>query len=135
MPGLTIYGPGSALRRSPLVAFNVAGWNPFDLAEALNDVGVESRAGCHCATLAHRDLALEPAASCRLSFYLYNTIDDVERAVGAVRDIVAPGGRHRADRRSRVGREQNAERPTCPEGQLPVPGEPPGREDKDLDDE
>ena len=55
----------------------------------MNDVGVESRAGCHCATLAHRDLALEPAASCRLSFYLYNTIDDVERAVGAVREIVA----------------------------------------------
>ncbi len=99
VPGLTIYGPGSALRRSPLVAFTVAGWNPFDLAEALNEVGVESRAGCHCATLAHRDLALDPAASCRLSFYLYNTVDDVDRAVSAVRDIVAPVGRHRAVRR------------------------------------
>ena len=99
VPGLTIYGPSAAGRRSPLVAFNVAGWNPFELAEALNDAGVESRAGCHCATLAHRDLALEPAASCRLSFYLYNTVDDVDRAVGAVRDIVAPVGRHRAVRR------------------------------------
>ena len=95
VPGLTIYGPAAAGRRSPLVSFNVAGWNPFDLAEALNDAGVESRAGCHCATLAHRDLALEPAASCRLSFYLYNTVDDVDRAVGAVRDLVAPVGRHR----------------------------------------
>jgi cysteine desulfurase/selenocysteine lyase len=95
VPGLTIYGPAAAGRRSPLVSFNVAGWNPFDLAEALNDAGVESRAGCHCATLAHRDLALEPAASCRLSFYLYNTVDDVDRAVSAVRDLVAPVGRHR----------------------------------------
>jgi cysteine desulfurase/selenocysteine lyase len=101
---LTIYGPGSALRRSPLVAFNVAGWNPFDLAEALNDVGVESRAGCHCATLAHRDLALEPAASCRLSFYLYNTIDDVERAVGAVREIVARAVQHPSSGRSGTDR-------------------------------
>ena len=66
------------------MAFNVAGRNPFDLAEALNDVGVESRAGCHCATLAHRDLGLDPAASCRLSFYLYNSIDDVDQAVAAV---------------------------------------------------
>jgi cysteine desulfurase/selenocysteine lyase len=96
VPGLTIYGPTSALRRSPLVAFNVAGWNPFELADALNAHGVESRAGCHCATLAHRDLGLDPAASCRLSFYLYNTIDDVDRAVAAVRDIVAPVGRHRS---------------------------------------
>jgi cysteine desulfurase/selenocysteine lyase len=84
VPGLTIYGPAVARRRSPLVAFNVAGWNPFDLAEALNDAGVESRAGCHCATLAHRELALDPAASCRLSFYLYNTVEDVDRACDAL---------------------------------------------------
>ena len=42
--------------------------------------GVESRAGCHCATLAHRHLGLEPLASCRLSFYLYNTVEEVELA-------------------------------------------------------
>ncbi len=87
VPGLTVYGPPAHGRRSPLVAFNVAGWHPVALAEALNDRGVESRAGCHCATLAHRDLGVE--ASCRLSFYLYNSLDDVQRAVGAVREIVA----------------------------------------------
>jgi cysteine desulfurase/selenocysteine lyase len=87
IPGLTIHGPADARQRSPLVAFNVDGWNPLVLAEGLNRVGVESRAGCHCATLAHRDLGI--AASCRLSFYLYNTVTDVQRAVGAVRDLVA----------------------------------------------
>ncbi len=98
IPGLTIYGPAAPRRRSPLVAFNVAGRNPFDLANALNDAGVESRAGCHCATLAHRDLGLEPAASCRLSFYLYNSTDDIDQAVGALRRIVGGSrtGRHRA---------------------------------------
>jgi selenocysteine lyase/cysteine desulfurase len=45
---------------------------------------VESRAGCHCATLAHHALGLKPPASCRLSFYLYNTLDDVGQAVAAV---------------------------------------------------
>ncbi|HZM67809.1 MAG TPA: aminotransferase class V-fold PLP-dependent enzyme [Nakamurella sp.] len=95
---MSIYGPPAPQRRSPLVSFNVAGWNPFTIAEALNDAGVESRAGCHCATLAHRDLRLDPAASCRLSFYLYNTSDDVEQAVGALRRIVTGRsvGRHRA---------------------------------------
>ncbi|MET0864524.1 MAG: aminotransferase class V-fold PLP-dependent enzyme [Nakamurella sp.] len=87
IPGLTMYGPANAAERSPLVAFNVDGWHPMALADGLNRVGIESRAGCHCAALAHRDLGL--SASCRLSFYLYNTIDDVERAVGAVRRLVA----------------------------------------------
>lgn len=89
VPGLTIFGPPAPACRSPLVAFTVAGWHPVALAEALNDRGVEARAGCHCATLAHRDLRLDPAASCRLSFYLYNSPDDVQRAVGAVQQIVS----------------------------------------------
>jgi cysteine desulfurase/selenocysteine lyase len=95
LPGLTIYGPPVDERRAPLVAFNVTGWNPMDIANALNDAGVESRAGCHCATLAHRALGLDPPASCRLSFYLYNSEEDVERAVGALRRIIGATGRHR----------------------------------------
>jgi cysteine desulfurase/selenocysteine lyase len=87
--GLTLYGPADARRRTPLVAFNVAGIDPRSLAESLDRHGVESRAGCHCATLAHRELGLDPPASCRLSFALYNTIDDVESAVTAVRRIAA----------------------------------------------
>lgn len=88
VPGITSYGPTDPARRSPLVAFNVAGWNPLHLADALNLMGVESRAGCHCATLAHQHLKLNPAASCRLSFYFYNSAEDVSRAVAALRRIV-----------------------------------------------
>jgi cysteine desulfurase/selenocysteine lyase len=63
--------------------------SPLAVAEALNRVGVESRARCHCATLAHHALGLAPPASCRLSFYLYNTLDEVDRAVDAVAAIAA----------------------------------------------
>jgi cysteine desulfurase/selenocysteine lyase len=87
IPGLTAYGPSEAARRTSLVAFNIAGRDPVALAEGLNRAGVESRAGCHCATLAHHALGLSPPASCRLSFYLYNTLDDVDRAVAAVAAI------------------------------------------------
>jgi cysteine desulfurase/selenocysteine lyase len=87
IPGLTIHGRAAAEHRSPLVAFSVDGWDPVALADGLNRVGVESRAGCHCATLAHRDLGI--VASCRLSFYLYNTMAEVDRAVGAVDDLVS----------------------------------------------
>ncbi len=58
------------------------------LAEGLDLEGVEARAGCHCATLAHRDLGLTPPASCRLSFALYTSADDVARAMDAVRRVV-----------------------------------------------
>jgi len=88
VPGLTMYGPVNPAHRTALVSFNVDGWNPMRLAAALNDAGVESRAGCHCATLAHHQLALNPPASCRLSFYLYNTLDEVDRAVDALAAIV-----------------------------------------------
>jgi cysteine desulfurase/selenocysteine lyase len=102
IPGLTLYGPRAAERRTPLVAFNVEGWDPFELAEALDARGVEARAGCHCATLAHRALGLDPPASCRLSFYFYNSEHDVETAVEALRDalgLARPSGlrlHHRA---------------------------------------
>ena len=86
--GLTLYGPRDTGSRSSLVAFNVAGHDALALARALNDAGIESRAGCHCATLAHRRLGID--ASCRLSFYLYNTIDELDRAVGALAKIVSP---------------------------------------------
>jgi cysteine desulfurase / selenocysteine lyase len=95
--GMTVYGPRDATRRTSLVAFNLAGRDPASVAEALNQTRVESRAGCHCATLAHHALGLNPPASCRLSFYLYNTPEEVDRAVAAVAAIAAgrpvPGAR------------------------------------------
>jgi cysteine desulfurase/selenocysteine lyase len=97
VPGITIYGPADPGRRTSLVAFNLAGYNPLTLAAQLNDAGVEARGGCHCATLAHHALRLNPPASCRLSFYLYNTPSDVDIAVGAVAEIATS---HR--RRARV---------------------------------
>ncbi|MGZ4649102.1 MAG: aminotransferase class V-fold PLP-dependent enzyme [Kineosporiaceae bacterium] len=109
--GLTLYGPPDAAERSPLVAFTVAGTDPRDIAAGLDRFGVESRAGCHCATLAHRDLGLDPPASCRLSFALYSSLEDVDRAVGALRTVLrAPDVRAPA----RLGR------PSPPGGALDV---------------
>src|SRR5215467_9971292 len=69
IPGITIYGPRDPTRRTSLVAFNLPGHDPMSVAEALDRAGIEARAGCHCATLAHHTLGLHPPASCRLSFY------------------------------------------------------------------
>jgi cysteine desulfurase / selenocysteine lyase len=87
IPGLTIYGPTDPARRTSLVAFNLAGRDPVSVAQALDRAGIEARAGCHCATLAHHALGLDPPASCRLSFYLYNTPAEIDQAVAAVTAI------------------------------------------------
>ncbi len=112
IPGVTVHGPAPSEPRSPLLAFSIDGWDPFAIAEGLDARGVESRAGCHCATLAHQALQLDPPASCRLSFYLYNCVNDVEISVGALREVVrgAPllgTSRHNADV-GRVGRHRRA---------------------------
>ena len=110
--GITIYGPRDAARRTSLVAFNLAGHDPVGVARALNQAGIESRAGCHCATLAHHALGLNPPASCRLSFYLYNTPGEIDRAVDAVAAIAA-------------GRDVSGR--AAPAAAPPAPGSVPGR--------
>ncbi|MBO0814420.1 MAG: aminotransferase class V-fold PLP-dependent enzyme [Actinobacteria bacterium] len=120
--GITIYGPRDPARRTSLVAFNLAGRDPVSVAQALNQAGVESRAGCHCATLAHHALGLTPPASCRLSFYLYNTPDEVDHAVAAVAAVAAGRRMPAAPRRrfrSRLPGERSARR------RAPVASAPP----------
>jgi selenocysteine lyase/cysteine desulfurase len=56
-----LHGPVEAAERAPLVAFNIAGCDPVQVANQLNNAGVEARAGCHCATLAHRFLEFRSA--------------------------------------------------------------------------
>lgn len=87
IPGIRVYGPPPGAVRTPLLAFTVTGHDPFEIAGELNALGVESRAGCHCATLAHHDLGLDPPASCRLSLAMYNNEEDVGRALDALRRI------------------------------------------------
>jgi len=87
IPNIKIYGPKNSENRASLVSFNYENKNPLEIASDLNKVGVESRAGCHCATLAHHCYKLNPPASCRLSFYIYNNIEDVRKACLVVKKI------------------------------------------------
>ncbi len=88
IPGIKIYGPQDPEKRTALIAFTFKDKSPFEIAKALDGFGVESRAGCHCATLAHYYYELNPPASCRLSFYFYNDIKDVKKACGALSKII-----------------------------------------------
>ncbi|MFA6534309.1 MAG: aminotransferase class V-fold PLP-dependent enzyme [Patescibacteria group bacterium] len=88
IPSLKIYGPRDPAARTALVAFNYPSVSPFEIAEKLSGLGIESRAGCHCATLAHYYYLLTVPASCRLSFYIYNDLKDVRKACLAVKKVL-----------------------------------------------
>lgn len=80
--GLTVYGPQNPAEHTGVVAFNLDGIHPHDVATALDMEGVAVRAGHHCAQplLQH----LQVPATARASFYFYNTKEDADRLVAAI---------------------------------------------------
>jgi cysteine desulfurase/selenocysteine lyase len=81
LPGVTIYGPSQ--HRSSLVTFNVDDIHPHDLSTVLDAQGVAIRAGHHCAQPLMRWLNV--SATARASFYLYNTEEDIDILVAALK--------------------------------------------------
>ena len=82
LPDVTVYGPLQPEGRTGLVAFNLAGVHPHDAGTVLDEAGVAVRAGHHCCQPLHR--ALNVAATLRASFYIYNTVDEVDALVDAL---------------------------------------------------
>ncbi|MCT1195145.1 cysteine desulfurase [Lactococcus lactis] len=81
--GLKIYGPKDNVKRGGLIAFNIEGLHPHDVATALDMEGVAVRAGHHCAQPLMN--YLETPATARASFYLYNTKADCDKLVEALK--------------------------------------------------
>ncbi len=73
--GLRILGPGPT-RRGGLLAFTLEGVHPHDIAAVLDMFGVAVRAGHHCAQPVHDFFGIP--ATARASFYLYNTLEEVD---------------------------------------------------------
>lgn len=82
--GIRLLGPRHD--RAGIVSFSVERVHPQDLAIKLDLQGVAVRSGHHCAMPLHEKLGL--SASCRASFYLYNTIDEVDYFVDALQAAV-----------------------------------------------
>jgi cysteine desulfurase/selenocysteine lyase len=79
LSGVTVYGPA---QRGGLIAFNIDGIHAHDVAQVLDSEGIAVRSGHHCTQPLHTVLGV--SATVRASFYLYNTLEEVERLVGAI---------------------------------------------------
>ena len=80
--GLTVYGPQDPKQHMGVIAFNLDGLHPHDVATALDYEGVAVRAGHHCAQPLINHLGIHSAA--RASFYIYNTKEDCDKLVEAI---------------------------------------------------
>lgn len=81
---VTCYGPPVETRRAGIVSFNVDGVHPHDVAQVAAEHGVAVRAGHHCCQPLMRRLGVP--ATVRASFAPYNTADDVDALIEAIRD-------------------------------------------------
>ena len=80
---LTVYGPRDPNYRGGVISFNIADIHPHDLATIMNDHGIAIRSGHHCAQVLMQRLDV-PATS-RVSFYIYNTKEEIDKFVNAIR--------------------------------------------------
>ncbi len=83
--GLTVWGPPPEYR-SGIVSFTIRDIAAQDLAILLDQKGFAIRVGHHCAMPLHQRLGIK--ASCRASFYLYNTLEEVESFADALEAVV-----------------------------------------------
>ena len=83
IPGLRIIGPDTTEDRGGAISFTVDGIHPHDLGQVLDDHGVSIRVGHHCAWPLHRACGAQSTA--RASFYLYNTEEEVDKLVDAIK--------------------------------------------------
>ena len=83
LDGVRIYGPQDPYRRGGVVAFNYLDIHPHDIGTIVDREGVAIRAGHHCCQPLMRRLGV--AATCRASFYLYNTESETDVLVDALK--------------------------------------------------
>ncbi|KAL8042398.1 hypothetical protein ABFX02_09G047800 [Erythranthe guttata] len=90
VPNVRVYGPAPSrtVERAALCSFNVDDIHPTDIATFLDQQhSVAIRSGHHCAQPLHRHLGVN--ASARASLYFYNTKDDVDDFILALKDTIS----------------------------------------------
>ncbi len=86
--GVTVYGDFSAPERGAIVALNIRNYDSSAVSDELAvTYGIATRPGAHCAPRMHRALGTTEQGAVRFSFSCYNTEQEVDAAIAAVRAI------------------------------------------------
>lgn len=88
IPGIKLYGAFDQPARSAIVSLNVGDIDSAEISDALmQGWGIATRPGAHCAPLMHRALGTERQGVVRFSFGYFNTNEEVDTAIDALRDL------------------------------------------------
>jgi cysteine desulfurase/selenocysteine lyase len=88
--GVTIYGPRDPALQTATVSFSVDGLEPSEVGLHLDDeYGILCRVGLHCAPAAHRTLGTFPQGTVRFGLGIFNTLEEIDTALGAVREVAS----------------------------------------------
>lgn len=88
IPGVTVYGDFSAPERCAIVALNIRDYDSSAVSDELTvTYGIATRPGAHCAPRMHKALGTTEQGAVRFSFSFYNTEQEVDAAIAAVRAI------------------------------------------------
>lgn len=86
--GIKLYGAFDQPARSAIVSLNVGDIDSAEISDALmQGWGIATRPGAHCAPLMHRALGTERQGVVRFSFGYFNTDEEVDTAIDALRDL------------------------------------------------
>ncbi len=88
IPGVILYGGHDAEVQTATVSFNVEGLAPSEVGLRLDEeYEIMSRVGLHCAPAAHRTIGTFPVGTVRFGLSYFNTVEEVDAALIAVREI------------------------------------------------
>lgn len=88
--GVTVYGDHEQEMRAPIVTLNVRDYDSGEVSDALSEqYGISTRPGAHCAPLMHEALGTVEQGAVRFSFSPFNTEEEVQAAIDAIREIAS----------------------------------------------
>jgi cysteine desulfurase / selenocysteine lyase len=85
---LKLYGPTDTKLKCGIMPFGVDGLSSHDVALFLDNFGIMIRSGFHCAQPLHEVFKLQSSA--RASFYIYNTVEEVNRFIEVLKEMEKP---------------------------------------------
>ncbi|GFP77152.1 aminotransferase class V-fold PLP-dependent enzyme [Clostridium fungisolvens] len=87
LPYILMYGEDECEKKCPVVSFNVDGYDSSEVGAFLNNKDIYLRTGYHCAPIIHNIIGTKNLGTVRASFGYFNTMEDVEKLLSAVKDL------------------------------------------------
>ena len=89
IPEIHIYGDFDTKERAAILSLNIEGYDSGTVSDVLSqEYDIATRPGAHCAPRMHQALGTTETGAVRFSFSSFNTMEEVETAIGALKELV-----------------------------------------------